>query len=147
MAIKLSQSLKQTQSLLMTPQLQQAIKLLTLTHTEMTNVITEEMVENPILEEQRDDREKNEADYKLEKLEGQNIEASSKDFNEQNNLNAHDNFDFEKYLENYNSHSSALPPSSATRTSSDEILIMKIWSLRSHSCRAFGMAVAYGKPH
>ncbi len=51
MAIKISQSLKQTQSLMMTPQLQQAIKLLTLTHLEMTNVIAEEMVENPMLEE------------------------------------------------------------------------------------------------
>ena len=122
MAIKLNQSLKQTQSLLMTPQLQQAIKLLTLTHMEMTNVIAEEMVENPILEEQGgDNREKNEADYKLEKLEGQNIEASSKDFNEQNNLSTHDDFDFEKYLENYNSHSSALPPSIPTRASSEDM--------------------------
>ena len=47
----MSQGLKQTQNLAMTPQLQQAIKLLTLTHLEMTNVIAEEMVENPMLEE------------------------------------------------------------------------------------------------
>ena len=40
MAVKMSQSLKQTQSLMMTPQLQQAIKLLTLTHLEMTNLIS-----------------------------------------------------------------------------------------------------------
>ena len=51
MAVKLSQRLAQTQNLMMTPQLQQAIKLLTLTHLEMTNVIAEEMVENPMLEE------------------------------------------------------------------------------------------------
>ena len=51
MAIKMSQGLKQSQNLAMTPQLQQAIKLLTLTHLEMTNVIAEEMVENPMLEE------------------------------------------------------------------------------------------------
>ena len=42
-------SLKQSQNLVMTPQLQQAIKLLTLTHLEMTNVIAKEMVENPVL--------------------------------------------------------------------------------------------------
>ena len=51
MSPKLSQSLKQTQGLVITPQLQQAIKMLTLTHLEMTNVISEEMVENPMLEE------------------------------------------------------------------------------------------------
>jgi DNA-directed RNA polymerase specialized sigma54-like protein len=48
---KMSLGFKQTQSLMMTPQLQQAIKLLTLTHLEMTNVIAKEMVENPVLEE------------------------------------------------------------------------------------------------
>ena len=106
---------------MMTPQLQQAIKLLTLTHVEITNVIAEEMVENPLLEEQGGDNgEKNEADYNLENLEGKNVEVTSKDFNEQNNLNANDNFDFEKYLENYNSNSSALPPSMAT-SSLDEM--------------------------
>jgi RNA polymerase sigma-54 factor len=47
MSAKLSLGLKQTQSLMMTPQLQQAIKLLTLTHLEMTNLIAQEMVENP----------------------------------------------------------------------------------------------------
>ena len=40
---------------MMTPQLQQAIKLLTLTHLEMTNVISSEMVENPMLEEYGND--------------------------------------------------------------------------------------------
>ena len=51
MAQKMSLNLKQTQSLTMTPQLQQAIKLLTLTHLEMTSVIASEMMENPMLEE------------------------------------------------------------------------------------------------
>ena len=51
MAIKMHQGLKQTQSLMITPQLQQAIKLLTLTHLEMTTLISQEMVENPMLEE------------------------------------------------------------------------------------------------
>ena len=48
---KLSQQLKQTQGIMITPQLQQAIKMLTLTHLEMTNIISEEMIENPMLEE------------------------------------------------------------------------------------------------
>ncbi len=53
MAIKISQGLKlkQSQKMSMTPQLQQAIKLLTLTHLEMTAHIAEELVENPVIEE------------------------------------------------------------------------------------------------
>ncbi|MDA9189626.1 RNA polymerase factor sigma-54 [bacterium] len=104
MAIKLSQSLKQTQSLMMTPQLQQAIKLLTLSHMEMTNVIAEEMVENPMLEEMNVDLSegKVEADYKLDKLENQNKEADVESF-QQDTVVGKDDFDWDKYLESYNS--------------------------------------------
>ena len=49
--VNFSQELGQTQSLTMTPRLQQALKFLTLTHLEMSNVISREMVENPMLEE------------------------------------------------------------------------------------------------
>ena len=78
MAIKISQGLRQSQNLAMTPQLQQAIKLLTLTHLEMTNVIAEEMVENPMLEEAG-----NEVDIDTPS-EGDNEvrEATSDDFSE-----------------------------------------------------------------
>ncbi len=43
---------KQTQSLVMTPQLQQAIKLLQLSRLELIDQVREEMMENPILDEQ-----------------------------------------------------------------------------------------------
>ena len=78
MAIKFSQGLKQsqTQSLAMTPQLQQAIKLLTLTHLEMTNVLAEEMVENPMLEEMGGESGDNETEYKSERIEEQNKEEN-----------------------------------------------------------------------
>ena len=62
MAIKINQSLKQSQGLMMTPQLQHAIKLLTLSHMEMQNAISEEMVENPLLEEYNSGNSQNEAD-------------------------------------------------------------------------------------
>ena len=51
MALELRQQLRLTQQLVMTPQLQQAIKLLQLSRLELLDVITEEMVENPLLEE------------------------------------------------------------------------------------------------
>lgn len=51
MAFELRQELKLTQQLVMTPQLQLAIKLLQLCKMELVDMIQEEMTENPVLEE------------------------------------------------------------------------------------------------
>ena len=51
MALELKQSLKLSQQLVMTPQLQQAIKLLQLSRVELVDLVNKEMLENPILEE------------------------------------------------------------------------------------------------
>ena len=51
MAIELKQQLKLSQQLVMTPQLQQAIKLLQLSQLELVDVVQQELTENPILEE------------------------------------------------------------------------------------------------
>src|SRR5689334_9120193 len=51
MALEIKQSLRLSQQLVMTPQLQQAIKLLQLNRMELQEVVTQEMMENPILEE------------------------------------------------------------------------------------------------
>src|SRR5437868_1504905 len=51
MSIEMKQSLKQSLQLVMTPQLQQAIKLLQLSRMELVDVVREEMMENPILED------------------------------------------------------------------------------------------------
>jgi RNA polymerase sigma-54 factor len=50
MALQIRQTLRQTQQLVMTPQLQQAIKLLQYSHQEMMGVLEQELKENPILE-------------------------------------------------------------------------------------------------
>ena len=55
MAIELKQQLRISQQLVMTPQLQQAIKLLQLNQQELVDLVQEELQENPCLEE--DDRE------------------------------------------------------------------------------------------
>lgn len=103
MAQKMSLNLKQTQSLMMTPQLQQAIKLLTLTHLEMTNVISKEMVENPMLEEIGGESSK--AEIERDRKETQ--ERNSDDFKGPDVIdNSRDNFDWDKYVENYNTTSS-----------------------------------------
>lgn len=52
MAIEMKQQLRMTQSLVMTPQLQQAIKLLQLSRMELIENIQSEMLENPVLVEE-----------------------------------------------------------------------------------------------
>ena len=47
----------QTQSLVMTPQLQQAIKLLQMSRMELSELVQEELLENPMLEEGAEARE------------------------------------------------------------------------------------------
>jgi RNA polymerase sigma-54 factor len=51
MALELRQQLKLSQQLVMTPQLQQAIKLLQLSRLELVESIQQELMENPLLEE------------------------------------------------------------------------------------------------
>jgi len=50
MSMELKQSLRMTQQLVMTPQLQQAIKLLQLSRMELVDLIRTEVTENPLLE-------------------------------------------------------------------------------------------------
>ncbi len=51
MAIELKQQLKLSQQLVMTPQLQQAIRLLQLSRLELVDAVREELMENPVLED------------------------------------------------------------------------------------------------
>jgi RNA polymerase sigma-54 factor len=51
MALEIKQHLKLSQQLVMTPQLQQAIKLLQLSRMELVDLVRQEMVENPVLED------------------------------------------------------------------------------------------------
>src|ERR1700738_838074 len=57
MALEIKQSLRLSQQLVMTPQLQQAIQLLQLNRMELQEVVTQEMMENPMLEERTEPHE------------------------------------------------------------------------------------------
>ncbi|MCK5622759.1 MAG: RNA polymerase sigma-54 factor, partial [Alphaproteobacteria bacterium] len=57
MALSLRLSLKQQQSLVMTPQLQEAIKLLQMSNMELTVYVEEELEQNPLLERDEADRD------------------------------------------------------------------------------------------
>ncbi len=100
MALELRQTLSLTQQLIMTPQLQQAIKLLQLSRLELVDTIYEEMETNPVLEEQaagEGDEESSIGDEKDE-LDQDASELPEVTVEER----ARDDVDWENYLSEYN---------------------------------------------
>lgn len=69
--------LKQTQGLVMTPQLQQAIKLLQLNNIEIAEFIEEEIAQNPLLEKKEQDPSES---HEAENAKAEKIEQPSDDF-------------------------------------------------------------------
>lgn len=129
------QGLKQTQSLMITPQLQQAIKLLTLTHLEMTTLISQEMVENPMLEEIDGEVDSGAEESSREEIDAQ--EATAENFSGPELIEgSKDTFDWESYTEAFNSTSSS-SPNMKESTSPDDIpsyenMVSKGQSLQEH---------------
>ena len=135
MAIKMSQGLKQTQSLMITPQLQQAIKLLTLTHLEMTTLISQEMVENPMLEEMDGEMDSGPEESSREEMDS--MEATSDNFSGPELIEgSKDTFDWESYSESFNSTSSSSPNMKESMSPDDmpsyENMVSKNQSLQEH---------------
>ncbi len=77
MAIELKQQLRISQQLVMTPQLQMAIKLLQLNQLELVNLVEQEMQENPCLEE--DEREEQTPDELSDRSPGEDGTESQSD--------------------------------------------------------------------
>lgn len=73
MALEQKLSLKLAQKLVMTPSLQQAIKLLQMTRMELETLLTQELVENPVLEESGDIVEADEAPTPEERQEAEAV--------------------------------------------------------------------------
>ncbi len=94
MAIGLKQSLNLSQQLVMTPQLQQAIKLLQLSRMELENLINTELVDNPTLEESAD------SESTTQSMEESAPEQTAKT---EENPQASEDFNWESYLENFRS--------------------------------------------
>jgi len=98
MAFDLKQTLKLGQQLVMTPQLQQAIRLLQLNRIELAELLREELLENPVLEEELEDE-------KLEDEEKDKEEEPKKE--EMKELKGEgegkEDFDWENYVQNYTS--------------------------------------------
>ena len=96
MALQLKQSLSLSQHLIMTPQLQQAIKLLQLSRLELLETINQEMEKNPMLEEQPlDETDDEKGDEEKGKFEQVIREVTVKE-------NVREDVDWEAYLSEYN---------------------------------------------
>lgn len=109
MALELKQSIRLAQQLIVTPQLQQAIKLLQLSRLELATLIQKELVENPVLEdadvepEEDEDGSKSAAEkHEKAKLEDRGHDHSMDEIGTPDGkLQEPPNFDWENYIENY----------------------------------------------
>ena len=108
MAIEIKQSLKLSQQLIVTPQLQQAIKLLQLSQIELSEMIQKELVENPLLEEKDIEMDESEDKTASEKHESAKAEANTatpdEEVGDKDGLTKEpSDFDWENYINLYNS--------------------------------------------
>ncbi len=137
MAMGLKMSMKLSQQLRMTPQLQQAIKLLQMSRMELETAVRKELIENPVLEEVQDGVGDDPAlKNEQTKDEIQNQEAKSEDAQDPTKQ---DEFDWESYMENQYK-----PPQLQSGGSDDVInyenIISSATSLNEHLIWQVGMA-------
>jgi len=107
MAMQMKMQMKMSQQLIMTPQLQQAIKLLQLSRAELEELIEQTLIENPVLEEGMDmdsfPGKKEESQETTETSENPEIVDDTENFEtarekEQEN-NDQDEIDWQQYIE------------------------------------------------
>ena len=115
---KLGLSARLSHRLILTPSLQQAIKLLPLTTLELAEVLEQEVMENPLLEEQP----KEDGETSLEELEAQEKQAERDD--------PLKDIDVEKFFEEFADESE---PRRARRNSATLIAFSLCWRILSGS--------------
>ncbi len=125
------------QSLVMTPQLQQAIKLLQLNHMELAELITQELTENPVLEELNEEEgqaESPEAETPVESFENEAAPATTTEPEAEQSLTGKDDVNWDAYLEDYNNNLGSAPSMKETPDDqpSYENILTKTTSLEEH---------------
>jgi RNA polymerase sigma-54 factor len=145
MSLELKQHLKMTQQLVMTPQLQQAIKLLQLSRMELVDLIRTEVTENPLLEEPGEGEEDSRADgaspaeQAQEEAAPQHKEAEKNE--EVKGEDGANEIDWDQYLDHYQlqGHTAPsnrgmsdeeLPGYEATLTKKTDLVDHLVWQLR-----------------
>jgi RNA polymerase sigma-54 factor len=138
MALEIKQSAKLSQQLVITPQLQQAIKLLQLTRMELVDLIQEEMKENPLLEEGDPSEDTDPSSQEGERRDDAGEESPKETTAEvKGEGEVKEDFDWENYLENFDSTPYRSAADSDDRPSFENFLSRKtnladhlMWQLR-----------------
>lgn len=143
MGLEIKQSLRLSQQLVMTPQLQQAIKLLQLNRMELAEVVNQELMENPVLEELTETPEgenQTPADATAANADPESEQTRDEESflkptpKEEQLVAGKDDFNWESYVEEFNSSSSSAP---SMREVNDELpsfenVLTKTTSLEDH---------------
>jgi RNA polymerase sigma-54 factor len=136
MALESRLELRLTQKLVLTPQLQQAIKLLQMPHLELSQFLSQELMENPFLEESADEVSADE----LTPEEKESLEVEEQSADEEVPLDKLTNFAVDEYFEDRISDGRDMGyfnPGTVTPPSFDQFLSKKpdlydhlLWQLR-----------------
>jgi RNA polymerase sigma-54 factor len=100
MALEQKLHLKLSQKLIMTPSLQQAIKLLQLSKLELQEVLNQELLENPLLDESAEEA-KAEDTAEETKAENESEEAKKTEVKEEKEKDSFDEIDYDAYFQDY----------------------------------------------
>src|ERR1700730_7094663 len=100
MALEQKLHLKLSQKLIMTPSLQQAIKLLQLSKLELQEVLNQELLENPLLEETAEEAKNEEAEAQETKTETEE-EAKAAELPKEKDKDSFDEIDYDAYFQDY----------------------------------------------
>src|SRR6266852_4674450 len=101
MALEQKLHLKLSQKLIMTPSLQQAIKLLQLSKLELQEVLNQELLENPLLEESADEAKQEEAEVEAQEKTQTEEEAKAAEPQKEKDKDSFDEIDYDAYFQDY----------------------------------------------
>ncbi len=102
MALEQKLHLKLSQKLIMTPSLQQAIKLLQLSKLELQEVLNQELLENPLLEESAEEAKQEEAEAEAqEKTQTEEEATAAEPQKEKEEKDSFDEIDYDAYFQDY----------------------------------------------
>jgi len=101
MALEQKLHLKLSQKLIMTPSLQQAIKLLQLSKLELQEVLNQELLENPLLEESAEEAKQEEAEAEAQEKTQTEEEAKAAEPPTEKEKDSFDEIDYDAYFQDY----------------------------------------------
>jgi RNA polymerase sigma-54 factor len=101
MALEQKLHLKLSQKLIMTPSLQQAIKLLQLSKLELQEVLNQELLENPLLEESAEEAKQEEAEAEAQEKTQTEEEAKAAEPPKEQEKDSFEEIDYDAYFQDY----------------------------------------------